>query len=307
VQDLAWSPDGRQLAYALATAASTGAPPNRTADIQWVSADGGPPTEVIGAEAPAESGFILAGWSPDASQILYWEYPLFSSSLLADGTPLMMVDTGGGAPRQVAESMLAHADLLAWSADGASLAVVAGAGRSTATNKTLVVTAPDVDPVQVSPPGQAALSPAWSPDGTWIAYAAAPESTGGAGGEAVGGAGTTPTMQRQIWLVRPDGSEAHPLTASAPPQRAERPRWSVDGQSLLVLSIVDADAPRAQLWLSDVAGTQQRLLVDNVSLGGTDPGFYGYVAWDDLLAWWQPPAQDAPHAMRPQPLALLGP
>jgi hypothetical protein len=111
--------------------------------------------------------------------------------------------------------------------------------------------------------------------------------------------------QRQLWLVRPDGSDAHPLApeatsqSGAPPRWADWPRWSADGQMLLSVRTVDGDAQQAQLWLADLDGGQQRLLADQVSLRDGGPSYYGYVDWSDRVDWWQP--VDAVRVSRQRP------
>jgi Tol biopolymer transport system component len=62
------------------------------------------------------------------------------------------------------------------------------------------------------------LEPTWSPDGEWIAHTRHPwnEST------------------YQIWLIRPDGTDARPLAPSGSTQRW--PTWSPDGATIAYLS-----------------------------------------------------------------------
>ncbi len=63
-------------------------------------------------------------------------------------------------------------------------------------------------------------SPAWSPDGNWIAWRR----------KELTGPGATPG--KQIWLMRADGSDAHALTADAAYDQSA-PHWSPDGRYLL--------------------------------------------------------------------------
>ena len=68
------------------------------------------------------------------------------------------------------------------------------------------------------PGGHDAVQPAWSPDGEWIAFWGLPEGTG----------------QRDIWLIRPDGSDLRPVTSDAPMDWS--PAWSPDGSRLFFSS-----------------------------------------------------------------------
>jgi TolB protein len=63
-------------------------------------------------------------------------------------------------------------------------------------------------------------SPAWSPDGEWVAFRRSEL------------AGERKTLSKQLWLMRADGSEAHPLTADAEIDYGA-PAWSGDGSTLL--------------------------------------------------------------------------
>ncbi len=63
-------------------------------------------------------------------------------------------------------------------------------------------------------------SPAWSPDGSWIAFRRKELE------------GPTATLGKQLWLMRGDGSEARALTAD-PSFDHGQPQWSPDGRHLL--------------------------------------------------------------------------
>lgn len=79
--------------------------------------------------------------------------------------------------------------------------------------------------------------PALSPDGQWIVFnRKAPNEASG----------------KQIWLMRPDGSEARPLTQE-PIIHYGPPRWSPDGQSLLFQQYKLAAAGDPGIWLLNIA------------------------------------------------------
>jgi ABC-type nickel/cobalt efflux system permease component RcnA len=89
---------------------------------------------------------------------------------------------------------------------------------------------------------------AWSPDGQWIAMTRA-GLTSTAGG---------PALLEKVWLVRPDGTQAHQLLGEAG-VAYEDLQWSPDGRYLLYTH--DADAQTTQIRLADVQTGQETPLV----------------------------------------------
>ena len=101
--------------------------------------------------------------------------------------------------------------------------------------------------------------PAWSPDGDWIAIT---RQNWGEDRVALG---------NQIWLMRPDGSEAHPLTRDAKMYHG-KPTWSPDSQYILcdVISI-DPDNRFSGISLIDIATGE----VSQVVTSGNRAGWLG--------------------------------
>jgi Tol biopolymer transport system component len=62
--------------------------------------------------------------------------------------------------------------------------------------------------------------PAWSPDGEWIAFVRKEKHDG------------IPSTEDQIWVMRADGSDAHPVT-DTPDHIHGQPQWSPDGSWLV--------------------------------------------------------------------------
>jgi TolB protein len=89
-------------------------------------------------------------------------------------------------------------------------------------------------------------SPAWSPDGAWLAF------TRKAAGASMG---------RQVWLMRADGREARALT-NTPDIHHALPQWSPDGQRLVYQQFpLKMPNPVPSLWLLDVTSGERREVV----------------------------------------------
>jgi Tol biopolymer transport system component len=94
-------------------------------------------------------------------------------------------------------------------------------------------------------------SPAWSPDGEWIAFGRKADSEG------------EPTPGQQLWLMHPDGSGARALVTD-PQAHFGSFAWSPNAHSIAYLRfpLMQADA-RPEIWLIDVeAGEPIRLAED---------------------------------------------
>lgn len=89
-------------------------------------------------------------------------------------------------------------------------------------------------------------SPVYSGDGAWVAFGRRP----------IEGQAWQPG--RQLWLMRPDGGDAHALT-QAPEYHHTAFRWSPDGQRLAYMrfNAVDPNEP-AEIWLIQADGAGAR-------------------------------------------------
>ncbi len=194
----AWAPDGRRLVF-------EERPFVGPARLWWLEVDSGQATPVFAD--PQILGFA-AQWSPDG-RWLGFVAPLEGVKLvnLNDGATLVV-------PSQMGEPV-------AWSpgADAVVLSdvVITGERIGVALFRLDLGTA---RVTRLSPDTSEQTedtSPAWSPDGRWLAFGrkVAQVATGS-----------------QLWLMRPDGSEARALTADHTTHHGP-PSWSPDGRYVL--------------------------------------------------------------------------
>lgn len=286
---LAWSPDGAWIAFEKLERATAGEnqPPRVLAQGIWrVKADGTETQPVYVNADPFATQSYLADWSPDGRLVLFWRGMQMSASLGMDGGPLLAVPLTGAAPTELTSQMLMHPDFLSWAPDSQRLALVAGGGRSTWDHKAIAVITIGGATQTRTDSSQSALFPAWSPDGRWIAYTAAP-GVDTDGGDPAADA----SRKRHLWRMEPDGQNKQALTNDAR-FHDEYPQWSGDGSSLLFARLDDA---HAQLWLMEADGSDQRVVVNELTPRPEGLGTYGYIDWGRLYDWWVPGVQ-APRA-----------
>jgi TolB protein len=95
--------------------------------------------------------------------------------------------------------------------------------------------------------------PAWSPDGRWIAYVRRERGT----------------RVHEIWLVRPDGSQAHALTRLG--VASYSPAWSPDGRRVVFASNLAAYTWGIYAVARD--GTRLERLIQPVGEGSFEPAW----------------------------------
>jgi TolB protein len=115
-------------------------------------------------------------------------------------------------------------------------------------------------------PGCGNAFPAWSPDGSQIAWIHTPDTD--SNGDAVGA---------QVWVMNADGSNAHALTTDAP-NKDQLPDWSPDGTRIAYES---GPGGSGAIWVMNADGSDQHLVLGCTA---SDPapcakGDYGGPAW----------------------------
>lgn len=269
---IAWEPTGKWLAY-------------ETEQGKWrlckVSLDG--TSFTLYATSDQTQIPYLAGWSVDGDWLLAWSGPA-SALAWADGLPLCLIPAMGGTPRCLEQKMLLHSDWLSWSSGG-QLAFIAGEGRETWVNKGLAL----MDPASlvmywlVDYAEQAPIQPAFSPDGKYLAYSAGPTTPA----EAAYARRDVALAERRIWVMEVSSGRRRRLT-NEDRFRDECPSWSSDSGYILFARLGEEEA---SLWLMGADGSNLRQVVSELTPKPDPTGEYGYVNWQVLWDWWQPPQE----------------
>lgn len=191
---LAWSPDGRWIAYSRDSGFSS-------QDSLWIVAAAGGKPRLLACHSSCSA--VQPEWSPDGHTLVFERSNLSSGAsglytVRPDGSGLTLVAENGAEP--------------AWSPDGRRIAfdgkggveVVNGDGSHL---RLLFAGAPATGP----------WAPAWSPDGRKLVFVTSPPRGGGFGAE--------------IWTMKADGTDKTRLYRSGCCVDAS-PIWSPDGQQI---------------------------------------------------------------------------
>ena len=101
------------------------------------------------------------------------------------------------------------------------------------------------DPTEITPPGADALSPAWSPDGSRLAFASLKDGD--------------PDFSHDLYTMRPDGGGLIRLTNTADVQE-NSPAWSFDGRRIAFLA-KDLKTQNRSVWMLDLdSGAKEELV-----------------------------------------------
>ncbi len=327
VQSVAWSPDGSQLAVAIAK--RPGLIPPALAGIPLdngiyiiAGCDGNPRPllpwpamrPVIQQAFPAQSplttpvsnlmyGPSELAWSPDGRYLLF-QPALLSASGTNDIGGVFSVPVAGGEP--VFHGTMLHSwTLLSWFPSGHRFAFTLGEGRDMYWGKRIAVAEAGVPGAQVIAedpdrvPGldlnrtpRSARSDGWpaiSADGSRIVFQAS-EARGNVNPRL--DIGKIEGPKEGIWAVNADGSDPRQLT-SDPYYLDFFPQWSADGQSIM---FVRTDGKQFVNRGTPAPGAHAEIWIMRANGSDARPlrtdllrigSYYGLFAWNFDLAWYR--------------------
>jgi hypothetical protein len=268
VFDFVWSPQA-ELAYLAFTPPPKPPYPITSFHLYVVDPIGGSDPRPVSLLPEAQHGFLeLAGFTLDGRNLLFWDNPMASGSIAADGLPLMTVPVDGGTPETLGSTLVRRT----WVAQGArgQIEIVTGGGRDAMQPRKLA-TCPGADCSQTTDPAVSELDPAWSVDGRQLAFVRSvpvvvPLSTP-----------RDPLQEnlaryraRTLWIGAP-GTE--PVEVPGAGAGVAEPRWAGDGRHLVVLR-------DQQLWLVDVRGGDALAVTGPLGSGDKEPYAPGAAAYE---------------------------
>lgn len=250
-QSPAWSADGSRIAFerrALLEGAIGRTPgPARIWLIDLATRQAAPLFDQAADSAGQKLG-SLPRWAPLGDRLSYYD-PIDSAIVVVDTVsgemtqlPSVLGDSGAWSPDG---SQLIYPELLAVDAGQFNQMLRADLSANIITPVTALTTTND-------------MSIVWSPSGAWIAFSR----------QIIRRAAGFVSLGPQIWISRPDGSAARPLT-DQPEYSYGGLRWSPDeGWIVAVRSNLRAPNPKPEVWLIRAAPdhAEQRLLAVDATI-----------------------------------------
>ncbi len=219
--DPAWSPDGKQIAFASSR--------DKKSQIYVMNADGSAPKNLSASLNRDDHEPV---WSPDGKYILFRSY--FSSPTSTAGSWDLWVMDADGMNQKNLSGDHTHSDWGGiWSPDGKQIAFT---GATQANSAILVINVDGTSVNALTPIDGQDTNPAWSPDGQQIAFI-----RGSRGNQ-------------DVWLIDRDGSNERQLTSGS--KSILDIAWSPDGQTL---AFIGAASGYNQLYTMNADGSDLQL------------------------------------------------
>jgi len=198
--------------------------------IYEMNADGGAQRRLTDSEmdtsTPGGLFFqVEPAWSPDGTRIAF-------SSRRGGSFDIYVMNADGTGTEQLTSTKEDDSHPT-WSPDGEQIAFARDAPGDI-----FVMSSDGPGALRISDPLAQEAEPAWSLDGDWIAYIRR----------------TPGTPVREVWLVRPDGSERHALTSEG--AKAYTPAWSPDSARIVFSS--DQNGEVFELYTVGIDGKGRR-------------------------------------------------
>ena len=273
----AWSPNGAKIAFESFRALNGSNVAIPAANIWVMNADGSNAIPLTTLTAETVSS-IHSAWSPDGTKIAY------DSTRALDGRNVainnvniwvMNADGTGVTPLTTLRATAASSVSPVWSPDGKKILYTSSRALS---GFDAAITARNIWVMNSDGSGSQPLttltaasssSPAWSPDGTKIAYVSARALDGS---NAVGAA--------NIWLMNADGSGSTPLTkiTTIVNLTTAGPVWSPDGRKIAYVSSRALDGSdnaysMLNIWVMNNDGSNARPLTNLIAASSYQPAW----------------------------------
>ena len=222
-----WSPDGTLIAF-------DRSPYKGLIDLYVINSDGSGETNLTNGVGPNN---VVLDWSPDGSRILFY-------SNRGGNTDLWVVRPDGSDPQQLTSTAAYEEVSASWSPDGKLIAY------ERASDIWLMdADGSDQRPLLARPEDDG--DPAWSPDGTKIAFTSYQSGVA------------------NVWIMNADGSQPYSLTNSVS-WESYTPAWAPDGSKIAYTSNRDGDS---DIWMMNADGTDHVHLTDH-------PANEGDISWE---------------------------
>jgi Tol biopolymer transport system component len=270
----AYSPDGTKIAF-LSARALDGSDvfnqPNLTVNVWIMNADGSNPKPLTHQTAAQAGAAHPVRWSPDSSRLAFSYGGALNGSDAANVNStrniwVVNADGTGLAPVTRLTSFAVNQGGPAWSPDGTKITYASPRALDLSDNPNTVNHVANIWDTNPDGTGQTALtqltasnagsfSPAWSPDGTKIAFVSSRKLDGT-------NAANTNTAGN-VWVMNADGASPAPLTSlTAASVVTDAPTWTPDGAKLLFVSsraLDGSDAANANstqnIWTMNADGS----------------------------------------------------